>query len=173
MQSSHFFSRDSQSCPSTGWRGVLSFLAVIFVLGIASPAFAAVESYTIGVDGMACPFCAYGIEKKLKALDGVESLDIHIKKGTVDVHLKEGGEVTPDELKTAIKEAGFKIRDLHVRGEASVEKQNGSAVAQFTDDFGLPITGTVSKTGKQTVRGKIVRKQGTWKLAVTRSGGKK
>jgi mercuric ion binding protein len=145
----------------------LFFVGLLF----AGPAFSQVDQYTLGVDGMACPFCAYGIEKKLKALDGVESLDIHIKKGTVDVHLEEGGEVTPDELKKAIKEAGFKIRDLHVQGKASVEKQNGSAVAQFTDDFGLPITGKVSKTGKQVVQGKIVQKKGTWKLAVTGTGG--
>lgn len=149
-------------------------VAVFFVgLLFAGPAFSQVGQYTVGVDGMACPFCAYGIEKKLKALDGVEALDIHIKKGTVDVHLKEGGVVRPDDLETAIKEAGFGIRNLHVQGEARVEKQNGSAVARFTDDFGLPITGNVSKTGNQTLQGEIVRKQGTWKLSVSRAGGKK
>jgi len=149
-------------------------VALFFVgLLFAAPAVAQVDEYMVGVDGMACPFCAYGIEKKLKALDGVESLDIHIKQGTVDVHVEQGGEVTPDELKRAIKDAGFEIRDLHVRGEANVEQQNGSAVAQFSDGFGLPITGTVSKTGKQTVEGEIVRKKGIWRFTAIQTGGEK
>jgi len=153
------------------FRRTVSVGLFFVVLSFAGSAFAQVDQYTVGVDGMACPFCAYGIEKKLKALDGVASLDIHIEKGTVDVHLDQGGKVTPDDLERAIEKAGFEIRDLHVRGEASIENQNGSAVAQFSDGLGLPITGKVSKSGEQTLEGEIVQKQGTWNLVVSRTGG--
>ena len=32
---------------------------------------------TIEVDGLACPFCAYGLEKNLKEIDGVENIEIN------------------------------------------------------------------------------------------------
>ena len=139
-------------------------LALLF----AGPAFAQVESYTVGVDGMACPFCAQGVEKKLKALDGVDSLDIHMKKGTIDVHLGGGTAVTPDQIQTAIKEAGFQVRDLHLRGEATIEKNDETAEARFSDAFALPIVGAVSKTGKQAIEGEVVREKGSWRLKVAK-----
>ena len=39
------------------------------------------QSYRLTVDGLACPFCAYGIEKKLGAVNGVEKLDIGHGRG--------------------------------------------------------------------------------------------
>lgn len=149
-------------------RRLTTLTVFLFTLQLAGPVFAQVDSYTVGVDGMACPFCAYGIEKKLKALDGVDSLDIHIKKGTVDVHLGDGKTVTPDQLRTAIKEAGFEIRDLHLRGEATIEKTDGAAEARFSEAFALPIAGTVSKTGKRSIKGEVVRNQGSWRLKLTK-----
>ncbi len=35
----------------------------------------------IEVRGLACPFCAYGMEKALKEVSGVEKVDIVLKKG--------------------------------------------------------------------------------------------
>jgi len=37
---------------------------------------AQIRAVTVSVDGMACPFCAYGVEKKLKRVVGVESITI-------------------------------------------------------------------------------------------------
>ncbi|MFV2008131.1 MAG: heavy-metal-associated domain-containing protein, partial [Longimicrobiales bacterium] len=35
----------------------------------------------ITILGMSCPFCAYGVEKKLKKLDGVADLEIVLETG--------------------------------------------------------------------------------------------
>ena len=35
----------------------------------------------VEVKGLACPFCAYGLEKKLKDLDGVETIKIDVEQG--------------------------------------------------------------------------------------------
>ena len=77
---------------------------------VATAVMAAPPTYQLHVDGLACPFCAYGIEKKLGALPGVEGLETHIKDGTVIVTMKDG--VTLDEAaaKQAVKEAGFSLR---------------------------------------------------------------
>ncbi len=58
---------------------------------VAIAALAAAPTYRLRVDGLACPFCAYGIEKKLKALDGVVRLETNIKDGTVLVIMKAAG----------------------------------------------------------------------------------
>ena len=46
--------------------GALLCMALVWT---AAGAWAAVASYRLQVDGLACPFCAYGIEKKLTALE--------------------------------------------------------------------------------------------------------
>ncbi len=68
--------------------------------------------YELGVDGLACPFCAYGIEKKLSAIKGVENLDIDIKDGVVVVHMADGATLDEAEAKRAVTAAGFSLRSF-------------------------------------------------------------
>ena len=44
-------------------RIVLALALVIGSLGAASPALANIAHYDVRVDGLACPFCAYGLER--------------------------------------------------------------------------------------------------------------
>ena len=53
------------------------FMAALMMLSIMAQA--ADRRYELHVDGMACPYCAYGIEKKIKALDGVDTSSMEIK----------------------------------------------------------------------------------------------
>lgn len=84
-------------------------LAVLASTWIATAAFAAGPSYRIEVAGLACPFCAYGIEKKLNALDGVERLETNIKEGTVIVTMKDGATLDKATAQQAVKDAGFTL----------------------------------------------------------------
>ena len=43
-------------------------LSILMLLALAFPAWSAELRYMLRVDGLACPYCAYGIEKKIKAL---------------------------------------------------------------------------------------------------------
>jgi len=67
---------------------------------------------TIRVDGLSCPFCAYGLEKHLKKITGVEGIDINMKSGKAVVHLKPGTQVNDAALKEAVKKAGFTARGI-------------------------------------------------------------
>jgi len=71
------------------------------------------QSASIAVDGLSCPFCAYGLEKHLKRLDGVEGVDIDMKHGRAIVHLKPGARVGDAALKEAVRKAGFTARSIH------------------------------------------------------------
>ncbi|MDE2142668.1 MAG: cation transporter [Elusimicrobia bacterium] len=73
----------------------------------------------VRVSGMACPFCAYGIEKHLKALPGVSSARVNLGEGTAVLDLVPGQKVPDDEIRQAVQKAGFKaseIKDISATG---------------------------------------------------------
>lgn len=75
-------------------------------------AFAAGTLYELRVDGLACPYCAYGIEKKLKKTKGVEKIDIDLNKGVVRVNVVEGIKLTEPQMAKLINDAGFTLRGM-------------------------------------------------------------
>jgi len=70
------------------------------------------ETATIAVDGLSCPFCAYGLEKNLKQVKGIESVNIDMKTGKATVVLKPDAHVGDAALKEAVKKAGFTAREI-------------------------------------------------------------
>ncbi len=73
-------------------------------------ALAAPTQYQLRVDGLACPFCAYGVEKMLKHTEGVAGIDIDINAGTVTVTMAEGATLTEARAGRIVKDAGFTLR---------------------------------------------------------------
>jgi len=71
-----------------------------------------VPSAAIQVDGLSCPFCAYGLEKHLKKVAGVEGVDINMKDGQAVVRLKPDVQVDDAALRAAVKKAGFTARGI-------------------------------------------------------------
>jgi len=91
-------------------RSVAHFAFVLMLsIWTVSPVFAAGPSYRLEVAGLACPFCAYGIEKKLNAIDGVQRVETHIGEGAVMVTMKDGAELARATAKRAVKQAGFTL----------------------------------------------------------------
>jgi len=79
-----------------------------FLLSLTSVAWAA-ETYRLQVDGLACPFCAYGVEKKLNQVEGVESIDIRINEGLVLVTAGDDAQFDQARAEQIMKEAGFTL----------------------------------------------------------------
>ena len=69
---------------------------------------------TVRVDGLSCPFCAYGLEKRIKKLSAVQKWHIDIKKGTMELFPKVGQYIDLDEVKQAVKNAGFTPKGFRV-----------------------------------------------------------
>lgn len=57
--------------------------------------------------GMSCPFCAYGVEQKLKKLDGVEQLTVELESGIATLTMEAGADVSNRTLKETVEDAGF------------------------------------------------------------------
>lgn len=92
---------------------LLASLAILFSFS----ALAGDPSYELKVDGMSCPFCAHGVEKKLKKLDGVQTVEVNIGKGTIQVEMKQDTNLTEDQAKRSVEEAGFSLKSFKKTGE--------------------------------------------------------
>jgi len=68
--------------------------------------------YQMRVDGLACPYCAYGVEKNLKKIDGVEKIDVDLNNGLVTVDVAAGVTLTDAQMAKLFTDAGFTYRSM-------------------------------------------------------------
>jgi len=110
---------------------ILTFL-FMFNPGFLSPTQAQVERVEIRVDGLACPFCAYGLEKKLKEVDGVAKVQINVDKGLAALDNKEGKSIAVEKLEPVVADAGFASREIEATVLGKVGQSNGTPVFSVT-----------------------------------------
>jgi len=114
-------------------RNVFSAMMVLLLLGfISAPAWSQVESIEMRVAGLACPFCAYGLEKKLKEVRGVSKVEIRVDEGLVILEGKKGESIDVDRLKPAVKDAGFTAGEITGTAIGNVATVNDRAVLQVS-----------------------------------------
>ena len=70
------------------------------------------QQVRVRVDGLSCPFCAYGLEKKLLEIDGVKSVEISIDDGEALLTLDRDAEIVEETIKKEVKDAGFTPREI-------------------------------------------------------------
>ena len=90
-------------------RKILTGVGLLLMLFIAQ---ADEAVYTIQVDGLSCPFCAYGIEKQLSAIDGVESVVVDISNGLFNVTMQQDTLLNKEQAEQAVTDAGFTFRSF-------------------------------------------------------------
>ena len=66
----------------------------------------------VQVDGLSCPFCAYGLEKKLKKMDGVTKIEIDVENAFALLTIEEGKKVSDEVIRQKVKDAGFTAREI-------------------------------------------------------------
>ena len=93
-------------------RDVMKSIVVLAMVSLIAGSAMAQTKHVIGVDGMSCPFCAYGLEKKLKKVKDVESVTINLKEGEVVVIAKAGATIKEEALQKAVHDAGFTVSSL-------------------------------------------------------------
>ncbi|MCH7517212.1 MAG: heavy-metal-associated domain-containing protein [Bacteroidetes bacterium] len=86
-------------------------ILIILLLGI-SASLAQSDEVKVRVDGLSCPFCAYGLEKKLNELDGVDSIFIDFEEGLVVMQVTDSENISEEEIRAKIEEAGFTPREI-------------------------------------------------------------
>lgn len=66
-----------------------------------------VDSFQIQVDGLGCPFCAYGLEKKFKEFKGIKEVSIQIETGDFSFTYPTEKELNMQAVVTQVKKAGY------------------------------------------------------------------
>ena len=88
------------------WSRTWVLLLVLLTAGTFFTSTEAAE-VRVQVDGLACPFCAYGMEKKLKKLEGLKELKILVDEGRAVLTFPPGQPVDFDAVQEAIRKGGF------------------------------------------------------------------
>ena len=60
---------------------------------------------TYTVTGMTCGHCVASVKEEVGNVPGVESVDVQLEGGQLTVT----GDVTPDQVKAAVEEAGYEV----------------------------------------------------------------
>ena len=102
------------------------FTALLF-LTFATPALAAGQLVTIGVNGMVCDFCAIALEKVFNEKEEVKKIEVSLEDKAVRVFLKEGQNLDDDALREMVVNSGYNVRDI-TRTEYDGEGNDESAL---------------------------------------------
>ena len=97
-------------------RQAIKLIIILFLLGI-STSLAQSDEVKVRVDGLSCPFCAYGLEKKLNDLVGVDSIYIDFEEGLVVMQVTDSENISEEEIRVKIEEAGFTPREIVFSGK--------------------------------------------------------
>ncbi len=114
-------------------------MAVLMLVVGLSAAFvpetaAEVEGIELRVDGLTCPFCSLGLEKKLKRVDGVEGVQVHMKRGITEVASNPEKAPSLTAIRKAVKDAGFALREIRLTVTGSVVREDEAWVLQSSGD---------------------------------------
>ncbi|MBL4756039.1 MAG: heavy-metal-associated domain-containing protein [Flavobacteriales bacterium] len=89
------------------------FIAFIGTTNLANAQETAQKVYVkIQVDGLSCPFCAYGLEKKLKDISGSKDVSIELEAGEATLSVLKDQQPTKEEVEAVVNEAGFTPREI-------------------------------------------------------------
>ena len=97
---------------------ILGFVIIILTICVIGPAGAQVDKaqervfIRIEIKGMACPYCAYGMEKELLKVTGVEKVEIELKEGLAYISTPIKQKPSKEQISTIIKDAGFTIGQI-------------------------------------------------------------
>jgi len=108
-------------------KGYLLLAASLGFLLHPAAANAAFVSAELRVNGLSCPFCAFGIEKKLLDVDGVTDVEVFLDDGRLTLQFEPENTATVSDLEKAVEKAGFELAALQltVRGHLSADEEGG------------------------------------------------
>ncbi|MFQ5890463.1 MAG: heavy-metal-associated domain-containing protein [Gemmatimonadota bacterium] len=103
-------------------KAIRTAAALVLAIGLAAPQLAAQQEAAapepeprqiqVTILGMSCPFCAYGVEQKLKKLEGVEEIEVVLETGLATLTMVEDADLSNELLQKTVKEAGFEAAKI-------------------------------------------------------------
>lgn len=86
------------------------------------------DQFEVQVDGLGCPFCAYGLEKKFKEFKGIREVKIDIETGQFSFAYPSEKALGLQAVEDQVKKAGYTpIAASVTRADGSIEAKHESA----------------------------------------------
>ncbi len=106
------------------------------------------------VFGMDCAPCAYGLERGLKKLDGLEKIVVSLNDGKAYLNLASGNTVTLKKIQDEVKKNGFSARNAKIIMIGDLNKVGNEWVMKVNNET-FKIEDTENATIKNLVSGLI------------------
>ena len=101
-------------------------ITIVCIILSASISQAQINYVAVKVDGLVCAFCAYGLQKGLKRVEGVRDVKVFLDAGRAELKFKEGVPVGLEEIGPAIKRAGYTPREIRMEATGRLGDWNGN-----------------------------------------------
>ena len=103
------------------------------------------DVFEVQVDGLGCPFCAYGLEKKFKEFKGIKKITIDIETGDFRFEYPAEEALSAQKVVAQVEKAGYTPNTWVItRADGQIERSEDSVLAAAGDQF---------KTANMAVRG--------------------
>ena len=116
--------RNSGAMGTARWG--IALLALLLAVPAASQA--EILGAELQVDGLVCPFCAFGIEKKLLAVDGVQEVDVLLDDGRVRLTFHSSNMATVGALEEAVEKSGFELFGVKLKVQGTLTTDNANPI---------------------------------------------
>lgn len=97
------------------------------------------DKFMVQVDGLGCPFCAYGLEKKFKEFKGIKEVKIDIETGDFSFSYPAEKLLSLADVEKQVENAGY------TPITTKIERANGTIEASKETTVSENTTGTLTK----------------------------
>jgi copper chaperone CopZ len=97
---------------------------IIALLGTLSSK-AQIQKIDQEVYGMDCAPCAYGLERGLKKMDGLQNVRVSLNDGKAYLELSENNSLSLNQIQEEVKKNGFSAKKAEVVIEGKLVNKNG------------------------------------------------
>ena len=106
----------------------------------------AMDKFMVQVDGLGCPFCAYGLEKKFKEFKGIKNVKIDIETGNFSFNYPAEKSLSMADVEKQVEKAGYTpVTSRIERADGKVEE---STSADAIDESNKTISKELVVAGK-------------------------
>ncbi len=98
-------------------KNIIMILAVFMSTGLFAQD---MDAFTVRVDGLGCPFCAYGLEKKFTELEGIDAIAIDMETGVLTFDFPASAGLSLEKVADQVNAAGY------TAVESNVSRANGT-----------------------------------------------
>lgn len=94
------------------------------------------DAFEVQVDGLGCPFCAYGLEKKFKEFKGIKKVAIDIETGDFSFQYPSEKALTMEAVIKKVEKAGYTpitAKITRATGEIETKEANVTALTSKSE----------------------------------------